>query len=283
MHKAIYSHIMSIEGVPIRLARIPAEGHIRGVVQIVHGFGEAIEHYLEMADFFSRHGFACVIHDQRGFGEMSFIPQERRKKAQGVISDYRYFLLDIKLIRRNINTWYPNVPVFLIGHSMGGNIALNYLLRCPKSQYKKAVIESPWLHLYSPLPEIAMKIARLVGNVSHVPAIQTKLNREHISRDPESVKGFDDGIYHNRMSLRLFSQVSGAGVYALNHAANLTFPTLLLCAGKDKVVSPKAIEEFAALAKDNVELVLYPEGFHALHMDVIGTEVLLKMLDFITS
>jgi alpha-beta hydrolase superfamily lysophospholipase len=74
--------------------------------------------------------------------------------------------------------------------------------------------------------------------------------------------------------------VTDAGEYALKGAPDITVPTLLLCAGQDKIVSAKALHEFYEKAGENVILEEYPEGYHSLHTDIIKTEVLNRMLDF---
>jgi len=276
-----YDSVKAHDGVKIRVARFEAIKP-RGVVQIIHGFGEGLIHYIDVATFLSQNGYTCVIHDQRGFGEMSDLLQRQRRKARGVVPGYDYFIEDIKTVRNQINHWYPDLPVILYGHSMGGNIAANYLIRYGGSE--KLILEAPWLRLCKPLPKFATVVAGFLGRLSEKIAIDAKVNIDHISRDPEvNHSRRTDGIYHTRMSLRMYAQVVKAGEYAITNAAKISVPTLLLCPGEDKIVCPDAIREFGSRANRNVEMVEYPGAYHCLHADIIKAEVIEKVLHFINT
>ena len=135
----IYKKINAIDGAEIRTACINPQKPPIGVVQLVHGFGEGTIHYVELAEFLIQLGFACVIHDQRGHGEMPDLTPKQKHAAQGISPGYEYFLHDIKTVRTMINHKYPNLPVILYGHSMGGNIAIHYLTHA-QYEYQKAVL-----------------------------------------------------------------------------------------------------------------------------------------------
>jgi len=279
-----YESVKAHDGTHLRVARFEPPGKPIGVMQIIHGFGEGLAHYKEIANFFATNGYACIIHDQRGFGEMPDITPRQREKVRGVIPGYKYLLEDIKTLREKINAWYPDVPVILFGHSMGGNLAVNYLVRnCTTHSYAKAVLEAPWLRLYKPLPKLATSIARVLGRANRKITISAKLNLNDISRNTDITSSLkNDGIYHNRMSLRLYADVVEAGEYAIQNAAQITIPVLLLCPGADRIVCPKAIREFHKQAGENVTLVEYPDAYHCLHADIINIEVMAKMLEFCT-
>lgn len=273
--KEFFETLMAMDGKKIRVARFEPTNKAKGVIQMIHGFGESIEHYVSIAEFFVEEGYICVIHDQRGFGK------EIAKKQRGVHGEYVYFLMDIDSIRRQIKEWYPTMPVYLFGHSMGGNIALNYLLRVSQKSYKKAVVESPWLGLYKPMPSVATKVATFLGKRNENWAIPSNIDTTAIAHDEDAVgKLVNDGIYHVRISFKLYAQVTRAGEFALKNAEKIKLPTLIFCAGKDMIVSPSAIRAFTEKADSNVELLEYPNGYHALHMD-IGKEFLKQVVEFI--
>jgi len=278
-----FESVRAHDGINLRVVRYEPTGEPVGIVQIIHGFGEGLAHYKEIAGFFVANGYACIIHDQRGFGEMPDMTPRERQKVRGVIPGYEYLLEDIKTLRGKVNMWYPGVPVILFGHSMGGNLAVNFLVRCGKDElsYSKAVLEAPWLRLYKPLPKFATTMARLIGKANRQLTISAKLNLADISRNLDITRGLQsDGIYHNRMSLRLYAEVVEAGELAISNANKISVPTLLLCPGADRIVCPKAIREFHGKAGDNVTLIEYPDAYHCLHADIINIEVMANMLDF---
>jgi alpha-beta hydrolase superfamily lysophospholipase len=281
------------DSVPLQVANFEPKGTPKGVIQAVHGFGMHIDKYKELADFFNGNGYAFVIHDQRGFGMMPGTTKEERKWLQGIILDYKLFLDDITAIRELINVWYPEFPVILYGQSMGGNIATNYLLTRKQIDYSKLILESPWLRLYKPLSKILSGFTRILAAISHKLAIVNKLDPSHIVRAHENTE--DDACtdehhdvrdykkdehYHNRISFKLLVQVTDAGEFAIKNSKNITIPTLVLCAGHDKVVCTKAIHEFYDNADKNMVLQDFPTGYHSLHSDLIKVDVWKRMLEF---
>jgi len=281
----IFGSVKAHDDVNLRVARFEPPGKPTYVVQIVHGFGEGLAHYEEIAGYFAANGYACVVHDQRGFGEMPDMTPKERKKVRGVTPGYEYLIEDIKTLRREIDVWYPGVPVILYGHSMGGNLVANLLVKCSGVSdglpYAKAVLEAPWLRLYKPLPKLATSVARLIGKARGNLTISAKINVNDISRNRDITRNLrSDGIYHNRMSLRLYAEVVEAGEYIIKNADRISVPTLLLCPGADRIVCPKAIREFYKRCSDNVMFVEYPDAYHCLHADINNAEVIAKILEF---
>jgi len=275
-----FKTIKAHDHINIRVAKYESTTAPIGVVQIIHGFGEGIGHYDDVIDFFTGHGYICVMHDQRGFGEMPDLTPIQRKSSQGIAPSYNHFLQDIKILYNNIRKWYPTLPVILFGHSMGGNIVSNHLLEHAKD-YDKAIIQAPWLRLYNPMPKIAVPFAKLIGKFSTKIKIKAKLGMHFITRDKDKLdKLLKCNFFHTKLSLKLFAEISIAGEYAIIHAAQIPIPTLLLIPGGDKIVCVKAIREFAVNAGSNFHCIEYPDAYHALHSDIIRDEVLNAMLTF---
>lgn len=91
-------------------------GSINGIVQIVHGMCEYKERYFPFMDYLAEEGFISVIHDNRGHGksicnddDLGFL---YKNGGQGYVSD-------IAQLNRIIREAYPDVPLFMLGHSMG--------------------------------------------------------------------------------------------------------------------------------------------------------------------
>ena len=102
---------------------------LRGVVQILHGVAEHIERYDELACYLNNHGYAVVGNDHLGHG-----------KSVSSDTDYGYFAdkdgwthvcNDVRTLQIMTARRFPNVPYFLLGHSMGSFLARTYLIRFP--------------------------------------------------------------------------------------------------------------------------------------------------------
>ena len=96
------------------------EESIKGAVIIVHGFGEHAGAYRELAERLTQANYASVTFDQRGHGNMSEHSPEKREKFFGIIPNYQSFLDDIEAVENGLKQQFPNVPIVLYGHSMGG-------------------------------------------------------------------------------------------------------------------------------------------------------------------
>jgi len=279
--KTTFEDVTMSGGVALRVARFEPETKPKGVVQFVHGFGEHVGMYEPLAQFFAGHGYAFVIHDQRGHGAMQDKTPAQRAKALGVVPAYQCFLDDITTLRGRIDEWFPGVRVILGGLSMGGNIVANYLERTPGPRYERAIIESPWLRLAKPMPGAVTALARVIGKATPSLAIASGLNLDVVTRDrQETAKLKADPLYHGRISFRLYSQILEAGEYAIAHAADIKLPALLMTGTSDQIVSVAAIRELASHAGPNLTLREYDGGFHCLHYDSNKAEVQADMLGF---
>ncbi len=109
------------DGVPLRLYRWLPKTPARAAVQIVHGMAEHAARYDELAQALNAAGHIVYAHDQRGHGQTATSPKELGSfGAPGV---WRQMLSDVALVRDRIADDFPNVPLFLLGHSMGSFLA----------------------------------------------------------------------------------------------------------------------------------------------------------------
>ena len=105
--------------------KIIPEGEIKGVIQVFHGMGEHKKRYHHFAKYMAKHGFAVYSHDHRKHGLSVNTPEE-----VGIFTKqdtWEDVLLDCNFVNRKIQKDLPNVPVIIMGHSMGSIIARKYI------------------------------------------------------------------------------------------------------------------------------------------------------------
>ena len=266
---------------------------LKGVVIISHGFGEHAASYIELAQRLAQAGYASVPFNQRGHGSAAeqansefrirnselndegkgdSAPEERRgsgkhKDMRGIIPSYQCFLDDIRAVSDAAKKHAPDVPIALYGHSMGGNIVVNYLLEYDQSEYACAVLEAPWLGLYKEINPVVKGLAKVLGRLSPNIAIINKLSPEDLTSDTERVDIFrNDPRYHNRISMRMFSGINKGCEHALASASKLTIPIFLAYASNDRIVSNRAITGFYNNIRSIVTVKEY-DSCHAIHND----------------
>lgn len=105
----------------------PEQGEIRGVLQISHGMVEYVERYEPFAEFLTEQGFVVVGNDHLGHGK-SVVSQEY----------WGYFapehgsdlvVQDLHQLREKTQAEYPQIPYFMLGHSMGSFLLRKYLCK----------------------------------------------------------------------------------------------------------------------------------------------------------
>ncbi|CAI6083535.1 alpha/beta hydrolase [Cohnella sp. JJ-181] len=245
------------------------------VVLIVHGMGEHMGRYDHVADMLNEAGYAALGFDQRGHG--------RTLGKRGHTPSYDGLLEGVDLLFKEAARRYPGLPVILYGHSMGGNVALNYLLR-RKPDVAGAVIGSPWLKLAFAPPQAQVVIGRLVERVYPGFTNKRPMNVDHLTADPGMAERYRaDPLGHGHITARFFFGVQRAGSWAIQHAHELSAPVLLMHGDDDRVTSIAASRQFAERAGKLCEYREWHGYKHELHNELERGPVLAVMRDWIAA
>lgn len=110
------SFISDFDGLGISAAAAVPIGEVYGVVQIIHGMNEYKERYFDFMDYLAEQGFISVIHDNRGHGH-----SVADEKDIGFMYENggEGFVADIVQFNNIVREVFPQLPCFMIGHSMG--------------------------------------------------------------------------------------------------------------------------------------------------------------------
>jgi alpha-beta hydrolase superfamily lysophospholipase len=210
----------------------------RGVVLLVHGLGEHAGRYEHVAHALRDWGFEVRAYDQRGHGESSGKP--------GTLPSNMALLDDLAEVVDDTRQQYPDLPLILLGHSMGGLVAGHFVsLRI--RPVNALVMSSPALDAgLGRLQKLLLKVLpRIAPNLS----VNNGLDANFISHDAQVVKSYlADRLVHNKISPRLALFIATAGPATVAAAPHWFTPTLLMYAGEDKLVNPSGSDQFAKLA-----------------------------------
>lgn len=139
----------------------PDGGSVRAVLQICHGVAEHIARYDAFARYLNGLGIAVVGHDHLGHGLS--LPEGGTPVYFGESNTWNTVVDDIYVLHQRIRLWYPDVPLCIMGHSMGSFLTRTYLIRYPGTVKAAVIMGTGW----QPKAVIAggMAVARAVGAV----------------------------------------------------------------------------------------------------------------------
>lgn len=237
---------------------IDPEQRLRGVVLLVHGLGEHVGRYDELARRLNRWGFAVRGYDQYGHGESGGV-------RGGLPADNR--LLDdlVDVLSSTRGRMPRHTPLILLGHSMGGAVAAK-LVAQGLTRIDGLVLSSPALDLGLGAAQkfLLAVLPDLVPNLR----MHNGVHPERLSHDPAVVRAYQrDRLIHHRISARLARFLDNAGREVLRAAPQWHVPTLLLYGGADRVVNPRGSQAFAKAAPAKV---VTSHGFEDLYHEIFN-------------
>jgi len=248
--------------------------NVRAVILMVHGLGEHIQRYTYWADLFKKEGLGFAGVDLPGHG--------RSEGKRGNIKSYAILEEMIDILLTSCRKTFPGLPVFIYGHSLGGGIVLDYLIR-KNPKVKGAIVTSPWLRLSFEPSESKLIMASIMKTFLPGLTQPSGLNVSHISHDPTVVEKYrKDPLVHGKISVSLFSGAMAAAKYSLAHASELKVPTLILHGSDDLICSPEGSHEFAGKTA-MAELKIWDGGYHELHNEPFKEEVFAYIMNWINN
>lgn len=241
----------------------------KAVICIMHGMGEHINRYEHVAEMFTTNGYAVIGCDQRGHG--------KSEGKRGHFPDFDTFLNDVDALLRAASEHFPDAKKIPYGHSMGGNLVANYLLR-RQPKITGAILSAPYFQLaFQPSP-VKLKIGRLLKDIFPALSMSSGLDSSSISRDVEEVKKYnEDPLVHDKISAKMGIELIETGQWAIDNANKLSIPTLVYHGTADRLTSHHGSELFAEKTEKLVTFVSFEGFYHETHNEPEKAEVF-KML-----
>ncbi len=244
---------------------------VEAVIVIIHGMGEHSGRYKHVAKKLTDNNFGVIAFDHFGHGKTS--------GKRGHNPNYNAVLESIvKLIDKAENI-FNKKPMFLYGHSMGGNAVINFALR--KSNTLKGIIAtSPMLKLAFQPPAWKLTAGKLMQKIAPSITLPSELDASHVSRIKNEVdKYINDPLVHDKISPNFSLSFFDAADWAIQNASKLKTPMYLLHGTDDKIIDYKGTEAFSKNS-NQATLKLYKDGYHELHNDLCAKEVLNDIVDW---
>jgi alpha-beta hydrolase superfamily lysophospholipase len=232
-------------------------GDPKALILLIHGLSDHAGRYGHVGAFFASSGYAVIVIDLRGHG--------RSFGKRGDFPSYNQVMDDIALFLDEARKRHPAIPLILYGHSMGGNLVLNHLIR-NKPEVAGAVVTSPWLRLTFKPPVYKFILAKMMNRIFPSFSQADGVIPAFLSHDEATARNYiADPLVHSRISVRTFLGISSAGEYALKHADKITCPLLLMHGTADSLTSFSASREFSGKIIARHTFKAWEGLFHELH------------------
>ncbi|MCI8938900.1 MAG: alpha/beta hydrolase [Dorea sp.] len=271
-----------------------------GIVLISHGFTETADKYHELAYYFLKAGFHVCVPEHLGHGRSSRLVED---PSLVHVEDYHTYVEDLLAAASEVKSFYPGLPLYLFGHSMGGGIAACAAAGAPDT-FAKLILSSPMIRPQTGrLPWTAVKAI--------IPfKLKARKGRNYLSghRPYDHSESFEESgasskprfdYYQKKRQCEPLFQMNGATNQWLSEAIHMEhyllsegwkqiqIPILLFQAENDTFVCPSPQEQFARQIHRQtpglIRLVRVPDTKHEIYnsTDDILTPYIAKILAFL--
>jgi alpha-beta hydrolase superfamily lysophospholipase len=283
----------------------PESGDPKALILIVHGLAEHADRYADFAEVAVQNGYIVYAPDLRGQGKTALTAS-----GLGILENngWNFIVNDLRLLTNKMKDDYPNLPLFLFGHSLGGEISQDYMIRWG-SELNGVVLSAPqsqqplYILLFGELlgkMEIK-KLGPLAPSKTFKKLAWEKFNKpfkpeetdfDWISTDSKEVRKYADDNLCGWVPSTVFSTEITRGFKRIHKKSNREMvpndlPIFIVCGTQDSTnnfsKSVKIlIKKYLSLGK-NIEFKFYPEKRHDLLHEVNRVEVTQDILKWLNS
>lgn len=255
---------------------------VKGVLILVHGLGEHSGRYCEVVAALTAAGYAVFAFDNQGHG--------RSEGQRGHINSWQDYRENIEAFGKIVRQQEPTVPLFLMGHSLGGLIVLDYVLRCAQSPVFQAlkvcgiIVSAPPIQpMGGTANSLRILLARLLSGILPRLTLNMGLDKSGLSRNREMMEHLaEDPLIHPYVTLRWGSETLDTIEWVKAHIAQLALPVLITHGEADPIMAPAGSREiYRQIQTADKTLTLYPGSYHEPHNDLDAEVVVSDLVNWL--
>ncbi len=267
-------HFKGMNGVSLYSQCWLPEVHLRAVIALVHGIGDHSGRYMNIVNHLVSNEYGVYGYDLRGHGNS---PGQR-----GHIDSWVEYRIDLLNFLRMIRAQQSGSLIFLMGHSMGALIALDFILS-ENEKLAGTIISGAPIEPVGVAKPYKVVLARILSRVYPRFPIDLGLDNDAISRIPSVVRSYqDDPLVHGKISARWGTELLSALESVKMWGASITIPFLMIHGEADRLNSAQGAKEFFdRIRAYDKEFISYPAGYHELHNDLDNETMLSDLLNWI--
>ena len=203
----------------------------RAVVLLVHGIGEHSGRHAYMAAHLLLHDVAVLSYDQRGHGQSEGLRTH--------VDAFDAYLGDLDRALAWARAEAGDLPLFLMGHSLGGLVVAKYVVERRPEDLAGVILSSPALQIPADLSPLLQRISGVASRLA--PRLRTvRLDLGHLSRDPAVARAYREDPLTDKKGVRarLGHEILEATRHVRRHPEAFTAPLLLFHGTADRITDP---------------------------------------------
>ncbi len=250
---AVTSVLRTEDGLDLLISSSPAD-EPKGQALIVHGYAEHHGRYGELVQRLNDLGISCLLLDLRGHG--------RSQGSRGHVADFEHYRQDLDRLLEKA-AWNDHLPSLLFGHSLGGLIALEYVLHRPH-RFDLLAVSSPFLAPAVEVPTIKVALGHLAARLAPTLNLDGVLDPSVLTHDEDLQQRYrEDPLIFHSFNPRWFLEVREAQEEVDQRAGEIQLPALFLLGDGDVVADPRQGRKvYERLGSEDKTLRVYPGFFH---------------------
>ncbi|MCP4132226.1 MAG: alpha/beta hydrolase [bacterium] len=227
----------------------------RAIMVISHGLGEHSGRYMNIINKLDGENISIFALDHRGHGDSS--------GKRGHVDSFNDYIYDLKTLIDMIKGTNEDLPMVLLGHSMGGLISFSYALSYP-DDLNSLILSAPALVLAQTTSGFKESLIKMFSKIIPSTLAGNGLEAKDLSRDPEVIEAYEnDPKVHNKISFRWYTEFMRAGAQCLARAYELRMPLLIFHGKSDNIISYKGSEEaYDKAVSSDKEIHLFKDYYH---------------------
>jgi len=226
----------------------------RAVLLIAHGLNEHCGRYQHLAEYFVKEGYAIFGFDYPGHG--------KSEGTRSYVKDFSEFTETLLIYIEKIKEWQPNLPIFIVGHSMGGLVGAHLLIDHP-DQVAGAILSGSLILVPDNISPLTITIGKIISTI--LPKLGlAAIDSSGLSRDPNIVQAYiaDPLVFTGKVTTNLSIKMNQAMDRVVTDGSKINLPLLLLHGKADYLVDPVSTQFLYDLVSSENKKTIYYEGFY---------------------
>lgn len=266
-------NLVSTDGTALKGRVWKPEKEPLAVMILIHGIGEHSGRYQTWARRFTQEQLLVYAPDYRGHGLSA--------GKRGHVNSLTEYLDDIGAMVKRVFRHHPTLPVFIYGHSMGGNLVLNFLLKRHQS-FEGAIITAPWIELVNPPGIWKWLFGKLANALYPSFTMQTGIKSNGLTSLSENQEAADkDALMHGKITIRTFFELQTGAAAIVTQSGELSVPMLICHGDADPITRHEASRQLANTNSQKFSFKSYSGALHELHSEPCANELFQDIMDWI--